>query len=244
MFRDVVIVVPCYREQDTIPTLLYNVYNSILRSANLLFVDDSEDCISTIMAYRWIEENKDKSLSITCLSQGIKSGRGQSVIKGFENALTNKQIRTFIEMDADGSHQISDVIKVLDQSNSFEVVIGSRYLQESRILGWSMRRRILSKFLNTLIPFIFGIQVSDVTNGLRAYSRAAVESLVKSDFQTNTFISLTESILILRKSGLAIAEVPIVFANRTSGKSTVGIQELYVSLTGLVKLLKNRKKLM
>jgi len=244
MFRDVAIVVPCYREQETIQTLLNNIYASPLRSANLFFVDDSEDCISTIMAKRWIEKNKDKSISVTCLSQGIRSGRGRAVIKGFVSALTNRQIRTFIEMDADGSHQISDVMQVLDQSNGFDVVIGSRYLQGSKILGWSRRRIVFSKFLNVLIPLIFRIQVRDVTNGLRAYSRAAVESLVKCDFHTNTFISLTESLLILRKSGLSIGEVPICFVNRASGQSTVGIRELYVSLKGLVKLLKNRKSFM
>lgn len=83
----------------------------------------------------------------------------------------------FVEADCDGSHRFEDIQKVSNIEEHHEFVIGSRYLSGSRIFGWSLSRRILSRTLNFLIPQILKIRVRDVTNGLRRYNRSSAKNL-------------------------------------------------------------------
>jgi dolichol-phosphate mannosyltransferase len=149
----------------------------------------------------------------------------------------------FIECDADGSHRVVDIIKVRDLESHGDLLIGSRYLPESKIVGWPMTRRVFSYLLNISIPCLMKVRVSDVTNGLRRYSITAVDAILAKEPINKGFIYLSEQALILRNQGYVLDEVPIIFVDRTLGKSTVTWREIVASLKGISDLFFSRNKL-
>jgi len=102
-----------------------------------------------------------------------------------------------LEMDGDGSHQIDDILRMIDSRDESAVLVGSRYLRESKITGWPASRRAFSKILNLIIPKMLSLNVTDVTNGLRLYPKSAVRKLLHTKAKTDSFVYLSEALLHL-----------------------------------------------
>jgi dolichol-phosphate mannosyltransferase len=81
------------------------------------------------------------------------------------------------------------------------------------------------------------VPVSDITNGLRRYSKAAIEKILQTKQENSGFIYLSEQALIVKNSNLLITEIPIIFVDRTLGTSTVTWREISNSLIGVTKIL-------
>ena len=106
----------------------------------IIIVDDSD------LETKKIHKSKIKDLKY--YKRGKKDGRGSAVIFGFRKLIKfKKDIDCLIEMDADLSHSPSELKRNLSffYKNSLDLLIGSRYLNGSKIINWPKSRRILSK---------------------------------------------------------------------------------------------------
>ena len=110
-------------------------------------------------------------------------------------------------------------------------------------MGWSLERRIFSRLINSILRQVFTSRISDWTNGLRAYSRKAAKEICRHKSLTSGFIYLSEQAVILTNGDFLVGQVPITFLNRTHGESTVTWRELANSISGIILIFKNRKKL-
>lgn len=238
-----VIVIPAFNEADSLPLLIGELVLSLSEVDLIIVADDSAVPIARETEKRCRELQTTKLSQIKFLSQGIKGGRGAAVRRGFDFALTFcPTAQWFLECDADGSHRAEDIINVLESPLHRHLLVGSRYLPNSQIVGWSLSRRIQSRILNILIPFVLHLPLKDVTNGLRRYSRTAVRQLIKFPPTSSTFIYLTEQALIVQRCGLTIEEIPIRFEERRAGASSVTWQELLASIKGLLQIIKIRSR--
>jgi dolichol-phosphate mannosyltransferase len=166
-----------------------------------------------------------------------KGGRGAAVLTGMNLAnSTFPNLKSLIESDADGSHSAEDILRIKNNSSSADLLIGSRYLKESSIIGWPFSRRIFSKLLNLMVPRLMRVPTSDITNGLRKYSKAALSLLISHKQMNTGFIYLSEQAIIIHRNRLIIKEVPITFVNRTIGKSSVTWKEVVSAQLGILKL--------
>jgi glycosyltransferase involved in cell wall biosynthesis len=229
-----VLVIPSYKEYAALPVFLAAIFDLIDDRTQVIVVDDSpEETWDGIVQTCQSAAGKNYNRLAFSFSK-LRNGRGGAVRRGFEKALQEYPSAVqFIECDADGSHRPYDVLKLINSERRTNVLIGSRYLEESKIIGWPLSRRIFSALLNFLIPRIMHLRISDITNGLRIYDLQSVEALLAQEQQNTSFIYLTEQIFCLERAGLTIGEIPICFINRTIGESTVGIHEIKESLIGL-----------
>ena len=123
------------------------------------------------------------------------------------------------------------------------MLIASRYLKKSKILNWSLSRKILSKLSNILAKNILKINISDYTNGFRIYSNNSVNLIIKKCGHIGDgFIVLSEILMIIDVNNLRIDETDSVFINRVRGESSVNIKLIFQSLLGLLKLYIIKKK--
>ena len=223
-------ILPTYNESKTVGTLLEKLVQELRKKEIIVVVDDSP------------KEERDKLKEILkiyepvkLLEGNVKGGRGHAVWRGIHHVLQEfPEITHLVEADCDGSHRFEDIKQVSDFEECEDFVIGSRYLSDSRILGWSLSRRVISRLLNYLIPTILGLKIRDVTNGLRRYSRRSAEILAEEKPQTKGFIYLSEQAKVLRLRGIFGVEIPIIFASRIAGHSSVTVKDLLVSLKGLL----------
>jgi dolichol-phosphate mannosyltransferase len=166
-------------------------------------------------------------------------GRGSAVLYGFRQLLKKKSNQIFIEMDADFSHKPSELKQNirLFKKKKFDLLIASRYLPKSRIVNWSLSRKIFSKLSNILAKAILNIDVKDYTNGFRIYSKKATYLITKKCGKIGDgFIVLSEILLVLNINKFKIHEVSTVFVNRKRGESSVNLRLVLQSFFGLIKL--------
>lgn len=230
-YANIVIIIPAYREAKNLETLSREIFKEF-HQIGIVIVDDS-DKEENLKLRKFLSRTRKK---LKIISRYKKLGRGSAVIEGLRYSLKNRGIEIFFEMDADLAHDPKEIVKFLKKIEAADMVVGSRYMEESRIIKWPLRRLIQSKLINFFLKIWLGVDLTDYTNGYRAYNRRAVKFLVNQKLKEKGFISLSEIAYKLKKAGFKIAEVPISFTDRKYGKSSADIRELLTSLMGAIRI--------
>ncbi len=234
---DISIIIPTFKEKENIKNLI-NLIKSEIEISKIIIVDDSPS-----------EEIKNEISNLSDLKyiyRGKKLGRGSAVIEGLNFSQKNFNSEIFIEMDADLSHdpkELKENVKLFKKNNC-DLLISSRYLKESKIINWSIQRKIFSFLANLLAKFVLKIPVTDYTNGYRIYSKKAVQHIRKNCGNIGDgFIILSEILVELYYNNFKINETSSKFVNRTRGESSVNLNEIIKSLIGLIKIYKLKNKI-
>ena len=136
----------------------------------------------------------------------------------------------------------ANIKKFLD--NKLDLLVMSRYLKGSKIINWTVKRKIFSFLANKLAKLLLKIPVSDYTNGYRIYSKKAVSHITqKCGNIGDGFIILSEILVELYYNNFKVLETYTIFKNRVRGESSVNLKEIINSLLGLIKIFKLKKKL-
>tara|TARA_B100001059_G_scaffold103157_1_gene102980 strand:+ start:83 stop:793 length:711 start_codon:yes stop_codon:yes gene_type:complete len=228
--NNLLIIIPAYNEGKNLIELLKKI-KSENENWSIIIVDDSDN----FETKKLIENYKLKK--IRYIKRNLKMGRGSAVRFGFEYSKKNK-FDYILEMDADLSHNPFEIKLLLNNliSKKHDLVIGSRYLKNSKIIGWPIKRRIFSKLSNFFAKFLFGFKLTDYTNGFRVYNANAINELIKYPIENNGFMYLTETFTILKKKNFKISEQATVFINRKKGSSSLKLSEILSSFLGIIKL--------
>jgi dolichol-phosphate mannosyltransferase len=237
------IIIPSYNETLALPELLGEIKKGLENHDAVIVMDDSPKEISEQIEKKCREVVKDSEFVFLFDNSGSKSGRGAAVRRGITIALAEfPNVKSILECDADGSHQPEDILKIKNSSSTADLLVGSRYLNSSEILGWPVSRRAFSWFLNKTIPSLTGVRLNDITNGLRRYSKNAAIEILSENQVNKGFIYLSEQAILISKAGMTISEEPIIFVDRTLGTSTVTWREILNSLYGIISLILTNRK--
>ncbi len=231
MNKKIAIIIPAYNEDDNIINLINHIL-FLKINLKIIIVDDSKVKNKKL-------EKLNKIKKIKYLFRGKKMGRGSAVIAGLKFAKKNK-FKTFIEMDADFSHNPNEIKRNLKYfyKSKCDLLISSRYLSNSKIINWPISRHVLSYCANKLIRMCLNIPILDFTNGFRIYSLRSVNKVVRECGKIGDgFIILSEILLKIHLSNYNISEISTIFKNRVRGESSVNIFLILQSLLGLLKLL-------
>lgn len=226
------IVMPSYKEEENIRILIKKIRLE-LPYAKIIIVDDSD-----ILVNKKIKKIVALDKNIILISRFKKLGRGSAIIQGFKEALKDNKIKYVFEMDSDLAHDPKEFIRFLEKIkfHGYDLVIGSRYLPGGKIKNIAKNRTIPSKIINKFLRLWLNINISDFTSGFRLYSRSAIKKIVSSKIKSNGFITLSETLYIIKTAGLSITEVPITWNYRIHGKSNVNANEFIVSLYFVLKM--------
>ena len=121
-------------------------------------------------------------------------------------------------MDADFSHDPIHLPQFLGAIEDADLVLGSRY-QHGRVtvVNWPIARLILSYFANVYARAVTGLPVWDATGGFKCFRRSVLEAIDLSRVRSNGYAFQIEMSYRAWKRGFRIAEIPIVFVDRTGG---------------------------
>lgn len=228
--NETVVIIPAYNEAKNLQILVAKIKNNF-PGIEIVIVDDSKKSENLLLIKSLANFKK-----VIILSRERKQGRGSAVIYGMKEALKNRKIKYFFEMDADLAHNPLEFPQFFSDIEKYDMVVGSRYLTRSKIIKWPLYRLAQSKVINFLLKYWLGIKLSDYTNGFRLYKRSAIEFLVLQKLKEAGYISLSEIAFKLKKGKFKIGEVPTSFTDRTYGKSNADAKELLRSLVGAVRI--------
>ena len=208
MFKNVVLI-PTFNEAESILSLIQELQS--LEVDIIVIDDDSPDGTANLV-------NNMYSDRVSVIEHGEKKGIGPAYLSGMNQAIS-QEYRKIVTMDADGSHLVSDVHKMLTQSQVFDVVMGTRWMPGGEVSNWSTYRQLLSKFGTSYARKCLSLPFKDLTGGLRIYDASSLQTLDLTKIRSNGYCFQIEMIKALYSQGATISEVPIHFVERRAGKS-------------------------
>jgi dolichol-phosphate mannosyltransferase len=216
----VLVVVPTYEERDGLPSIVDRALAATPDSVHLLVVDDGSPDGTGEVA----EELAVYRPRLHVLLRDAKRGLGPAYLAGFAWAM-ERGYDAVVEMDADGSHAPEDLPRLLAALADHDVVIGSRWVRGGRVERWPLHRLLLSRAGNRYVRAALGIGVADATGGYRAIRTAALRRIDLADVASRGYAFQVDLLQRLLRSGALVAELPIVFVERLTGRSkmTTGI---------------------
>jgi dolichol-phosphate mannosyltransferase len=224
------VIIPTYNEMDNLPRLIPIVLSQD-DSINILIVDDN----SHDGTAQFVIDQQKTNQRLHLLQRERKLGLGTAYIAGFKYALHNGFDYIF-EMDADFSHNPSEIPNFLKAIKENDLVLGSRYVDGVRVLNWPMRRLLLSFFASVYTRLITGMPIRDATGGFKCFRRKVLESIDLDKVQSNGYSFQIEMTFKAYKKGFKIKEIPIVFMDRVKGTSKMSKKIVYEAVFMVWKL--------
>jgi glycosyltransferase involved in cell wall biosynthesis len=208
----VLIVIPCYNEEASLPSLLPELLSTILPNGyqlEALIVNDcSKDNTSAVA----------KKYKATVIDLPINLGIGGAVQTGIRYAL-EQGFDIAIQLDGDGQHPPKELPKLINHhlETGANIVIGSRFLEKEGFQS-SFTRRLGIKYFHWVTRLMTGLQIYDSTSGFRLFDRKAIEMAA---FNYPDEYPEPESLVVFSKAGLKIAEVAVIMEARQGGQSSI-----------------------
>lgn len=213
---EISIVVPTYNESGNIELLLLAVSKTLEGyDYEIITVDDN----SPDGTARIVQELAAKDDRIRLLVRSRKLGLGSAILDGFRMAEGNY----FLMVDADLSHRPDDIKRLIDSRNLADIVIGSRYIKGGKIVGWQMKRKIISRVAICLVKLFFNLPVKDPVSGFALYKK---EAFVRHEGKLKPIGYKLLLEILVKSPGLTVIEIPVTFINRKSGESKLKIDEI------------------
>lgn len=226
----ILVIVPAYNEEKSLPGVVQDLRDHA-GFADVLVIDDgSRDSTARIA----------KELAIEVVRLPFNLGIGGAMQAGYLYAERNGYDLA-VQFDGDGQHIAVEIEKLIGplKRGEADLVAGSRFLKPGGYRAPLFRRAGIW-FFSFLLSRILGMHVTDTTSGFRAANRKAIEffsRLYPEDYPE------VETLVLLHKAGLRIAETPVMMRERSSGRSSItAIRSVYymtkVLLAVFIDLLK------
>ncbi len=192
---DVFVVVPALNEARVIRS----VVEALLGVARSVVVVDDGSTDGTAEALR--------GLPLAVCRHAVNLGQGAALATGIEFAL-RRGARIVVTFDGDGQHRPADIPRLVEtlERDRLDAVLGSRFVAGGAAPGLGELRRFV---LSTAVLFsrmTTGLRVTDVHNGLRAFTREAAARIRPTQ---NRMSHASEILHQVRGLGLSFAEVPV-----------------------------------
>ncbi len=224
------VIHPTYNERENLPGVTAAVLAE-LPGAHILVVDDhSPDGTGEIADALAAADPR-----IHVLHREGPRGLGPAYLAGFAWALEHDYAFIF-EMDADFSHQPRHLPQLLAAAQSWDLVLGCRYMPGGGVEGWGMHRRLLSRGGNLYARLVLGLPHRDLTGGFKCFRRAVLAGLDLGAVQAAGYGFQIELTWRALQAGFSVGEVPIVFPDRTAGRSKMNLSIFGEALVGVWRL--------
>lgn len=208
------VIVPTYNESENLPRLIPSILSRDAR-LEILVVDDASPDGTGQMA----EEIAAAEPRVHVLHRAGKLGLGTAYLAGFKWGLEHGYDVLF-EMDADFSHNPAHLPQFLEAIETYDVVLGSRYLHgRVTVVNWPIGRLLLSYFANVYAGWVTGLPIADATGGFKCFRREVLAAIDLDRVESNGYAFQIEMSFRAWKKGFSLGEIPITFVDRDQGVS-------------------------
>lgn len=218
MNASVWLIMPTYNERANIDGIVRAAAAQLAQAApgvhRILIVDDDSPDGTGDLADLLAGELD----AVEVLHRPGKSGLGHAYLAGFAHAL-GAGAEMVIEMDADFSHDPRYLPQLLDAAQDADLVLGSRYVAGGGVRDWGLVRRLISRGGGLYARLVLRVGVRDLTGGFKCIRRSVLEAIDLPSVRAEGYVFQIEVTYRALIAGFTVREIPIVFVDRTAGKS-------------------------
>jgi dolichol-phosphate mannosyltransferase len=210
-----IVVIPTYNESSNISRLTTEIFQ-LIPDIHVLVVDDSSpDGTAEI-----IKELQKGHENLHLLQRTGPRSFGKSYVDGMRLAL-RMGAQVIVQMDADYSHNPRYLLTFLQEIESCDLVLGSRYANGVSVVNWPIRRLMLSLGANMYTNWITGMNIHDATSGYRCWRRETLAAIDFDAIKADGYGFQIEMLFQTFRKGFNMREITIIFIDRTSGSSKI-----------------------
>ena len=176
--------------------------------------------------------------SLFLIEREKKLGLGTAYTAAF-NFAVEKGYDYVLTMDCDFSHNPEEIAGFVSlmETEKCGMIVGSRYSGGIRIINWSMKRLLISYFANIYAKLVTGIKISDLTGGFNMYDVNCLKKINLGGISSRGYAFQIEmKYRVFKEAGCSFKEYPIIFYERTMGKSKMTNGIIFEAFFGVIKL--------
>jgi glycosyltransferase involved in cell wall biosynthesis len=191
---DVWLIVPVFNEAPVIGEVVRNARKTF---DHVVCVDDGSRDGSAVEI---------RAAGAHLVRHPVNLGQGAALQTGVEYARSQPGARYFVTFDADGQHQVDDVVAMLERlkSEDVDIVVGTRFHGDTSHIPWI--KRLILRTVVLLSPRTRRLGLTDAHNGLRVFNRTVAEQL---NITLNGMSHASEIVEMIDRRGWRVAEEPV-----------------------------------
>jgi len=204
----ILIIVPAYNEEESLPGVIQDLREHMPAAHVVVVNDGSRDGTSRIA----------RGCGVGVLDLPFNLGIGGAMQTGYRYAERNAY-DIAVQFDGDGQHIAGEIQKLIEPlaTGKTDLVIGSRFLKPGGYKAPGFRKLGIVIF-TIVLSRLLGKTMTDCTSGFRAANRRVIEffgRMYPDDYPE------VESLVLLHKINLRMAEVAVTMRERTGGRSSI-----------------------
>jgi dolichyl-phosphate beta-glucosyltransferase len=216
-----------------------NLYKKNFYELEIIFIDDGSFDNTNIMLSNFISSvfvKKNKNIFFKIIRLDKNYGKGFALKQGVHFA-KNEWILT---LDIDLSVELDELI-IWDKlyiSKKFDLYFGSRLLEKSKVKKIFFRN-LLGHIFRFLTYRLFNITGLDSQCGFKLYKKKIAKKIF-SMINSNRFVHDIEIVIISRKLGYVISQLPVKWIHKPYGKINI-FYDPFVMFFDLIRIYFNNK---
>lgn len=219
-----------YNERENLSALIPEI-QQYAPQADILVIDDNSPDGTGALADEWAARDS----RVRVLHRSGKLGLGTATIAGFRYAIEH-DYTLLMNLDADFSHHPRHIPALLECAERADVVIGSRYVPGGGVVGWGLRRKLMSRGINGYARLFLGLKTHDNSGAYRCFRVERLRQLDLDAFIARGYAAQEEILYRCRRIGCTFAETPITFDDRRYGRSKINMREVLAALVIIPRL--------
>lgn len=219
------IVIPTYNEGKTLPSLIDRLVEQvkhIVDDFNIVIVDDSSPDGTADIARNLAKKFRE----IIVIQRPTKLGLGAAYKNGFRYVLEKLGSDFIIEMDADHSHDPSEIPNMIKKIGKYDFLIASRHVKGSATIGWGIWRKLTHAIAVSIARQCAKLDISDPTSGFRMFKNETLQQIDFEKIKSDGYAFQIEVLHQLKQKGMKGLETITTFVDRKEGKSKMGKNEM------------------
>ena len=233
------IIIPTYNESENIIKILRSIGEIIPKNitTQAIVVDDnSPDGTGKLVEDYLKNFKKMTDYTIEIIHRKAKDGLSSAIMKGIQQAKGDM----IVVMDSDFSHPPQIIPKLIESIKKYQcdIAVASRYIKGGKIQGWSLKRKLMSKFATLIAKKGLGIDTKDPMSGFFAFKRNIIKEL---NIDAIGYKILLE--ILVKTKGVSIKEIPYTFQDRELGNSKLDMKTIIDYYKSVWKLYRYGKPL-
>jgi polyprenyl-phospho-N-acetylgalactosaminyl synthase len=221
-YQDVWIVIPAFNEASIIGDVISDVRSVF---PNVVCVDDGSRDDTADLAF---------AAGAHVVPHPVNLGQGAAIQTGVEYARSRPGARVFATFDADGQHQVKDVMRMIDRldTDDVDLVVGTRFA--GTVTHVPPVKRVILRAAAFLSPQSRSLGLTDAHNGLRVFNKTVADAL---NLTMNGMSHAGEFIALAAEHHWRVAEEPveILYTDYSKSKGQPLLNGVNIVFDGLLR---------